>query len=224
MIVNANRKLTLAVCLSFSLAACSTVNPYTGEKQTAKASTGSAIGAVAGALLGAATASKKDRKKAALMGAGIGAIAGGGVGYYMDVQEAKLREELKSTGVGVTREGNNIVLNMPSNITFASDSDSLKPEFHQTLDSVVKVLAKYESTLVTVTGHTDSSGAAGYNQKLSERRAASVATYLAQKGVKQERLAAIGYGESHPVADNSTAQGKARNRRVELTLEPIEKE
>lgn len=224
MSLYANRKLTLAICLAFFMSACTTINPYTGEKQTAKASSGSAIGALAGALIGAATASKKDRKKAALRGAGIGAVAGGGIGYYMDVQEAKLRQEMESTGVSVKREGDNIILNMPGNITFASGSDSLNPSFHKTLDSVIKVLTEYKSTLITVSGYTDSVGSAGANQKLSERRAASVASYLAQKGVQKERLAAIGYGESHPIASNDTSEGKSKNRRVELSLEPIEEQ
>lgn len=224
MSFRANRKLTAAVCLAFTVSACSTINPYTGEKQTAKASTGSAIGALAGALIGAATASKKDRKKAALIGAGVGAVAGGGVGYYMDVQEAKLRQELESTGVSVQRKGNNIILNMPGNITFESGSDVLNPSFHKTLGGVIKVLAEYKSTLVTVSGFTDSTGSAGKNQKLSERRAASVASYLAQNGIQKERLAAIGYGESQPIATNKTAEGRAQNRRVELALEPIEEE
>ena len=224
MSIGANRKLTIGICLAFTLSACSTINPYTGEQQTAKATTGSAIGALAGALIGAASASKKDRKKAVLQGAGIGAIAGGGIGYYMDVQEAKLRQELKSSGVSVKRDGNNIILNMPGNITFASGSDALNASFYNTLDGVVKVLNEYKSTLVTVSGHTDSVGSAGANQQLSERRAASVAAFLAQKGVQKERLAAIGYGETHPIASNDSAEGRAQNRRVELALEPIEEQ
>jgi len=113
---------------------------------------------------------------------------------------------------------------MPGSITFSSGSDALNPSFHKPLDGVVKVLAEYKSTLVTVSGHTDSSGSSDSNQQLSERRAASVATYLAEKGVQKERLAAIGYGETHPVADNKTSEGRASNRRVELALEPIEEQ
>lgn len=212
----------LGVAAAMLLQACSTVNPYTGEKQTAKAASGSAIGALAGAILGAATASKNDRKKAVLMGAGIGAIAGGGVGYYMDVQEAKLRQELENTGVSVKRDGDNIILNMPSNITFDSDSSVLKSQFNGTLNSVIRVLNEYKSTLITVMGHTDSTGTTSHNQALSERRAYSVAEYLANNGVARERLAAVGYGESRPVASNDNKQGRALNRRVELALEPIE--
>jgi outer membrane protein OmpA-like peptidoglycan-associated protein len=176
---------------------------------------------VAGALLGAATSTKGDRKKAVLIGAGIGAIAGGGVGAYMDKQENKLRQQLQGSGVSVTREGNNIILNMPNNITFDFDSAQLKPEFHNTLNSVVLVLNEYKSTLITVKGHTDSTGTDDYNQKLSERRALAVGQYLQSKNVAQQRLAAVGYGETRPVASNNTPEGRAQNRRVELELEPI---
>ncbi|KPJ92656.1 MAG: cell envelope biogenesis protein OmpA, partial [Gammaproteobacteria bacterium SG8_15] len=128
------------------------------------------------------------------------------------------------TGVSVTRDGDNIILNMPSNITFDFDSYQLKPAFKPTLDSVVLVLNEFESTLITVEGHTDSKGSEAYNQKLSENRALSVSDYLIGKGVKQQRLAAIGKGELEPVADNNTISGRAQNRRVELTLEPIVKD
>lgn len=212
------------VCaVALGIGGCSTVNPYTGEKQTSKATTGALIGGVAGAVLGAATADKEKRKERALKGAGIGAITGGGVGYYMDVQEAKLREKLQGTGVSVTRNGDNIILNMPSAITFDVNSAALKSDFFSVLDSVTLVLKEYESTLVTVAGHTDSSGADDYNMRLSQQRAQTVAQYLNNHSVVNERLAAVGYGESQPVASNDTTEGKARNRRVEITLDPITK-
>jgi len=214
--------LVLLVAVSLViLPACSTVNPYTGEKQTSKATEGSAIGGVAGAILGAALASREDRTKMALIGAGVGAVAGGGVGYYMDVQEAKLRQKLEGTGVRVVRDGKNIHLVMPGDVTFETDSASLNSKFFEVLDSVALVLNEYKSTLVTVAGYTDSTGPAEYNQKLSERRASTVALYLHSRGVAQQRLAAIGYGEKHPVATNNTAEGRAKNRRVEVTLDPI---
>lgn len=200
---------------------CTTVNPYSGEKQTAKATTGAVIGGIAGAILGAATASKKDRKKAVLRGAGVGALAGGGVGYYMDVQETKLRQKLEGTGVSVSRNGDNIVLNMPGNITFASGSSDLNAEFFNVLDGVILVLEEYKKTLVNVEGHTDSKGSDILNQQLSEKRAATVAKYLNTKGVMTERLAATGYGEKRPIGSNENQQGRARNRRVEIILEPI---
>ncbi|WP_455210157.1 OmpA family protein [Kaarinaea lacus] len=213
----------LAACIAAApvLVGCMTTDPYTGEKQVTKSTAGATIGAVAGALLGAATSTKSDRKKAVLLGAGIGAIAGGGAGAYMDKQEDKLRQQLRGSGVSVTREGDNIILNMPSNITFDFDKSDLKPQFHNTLDSVVLVLNEYQSTLITVKGHTDSTGSDDYNQKLSERRALAVAQYLQSKNVAQQRLAAIGHGETRPVAPNNTAEGRAQNRRVELELEPI---
>lgn len=212
-----------AVVAALGVSGCSTVNPYTGEKQTAKAASGAMIGAAAGAILGAATGDKASRKQRALKGAGIGAIAGGSVGYYMDVQEAKLREKLQGSGVSVTRDGDNIILNMPSAITFDVNSSALKSNFFNVLDSVALVLKEYDSTLVTVAGHTDSSGADDYNMTLSQQRAQTVAQYLGNHGVVNERLAAVGYGESRPVAGNDTAENKARNRRVEITLDPITK-
>ena len=146
------------VCASVAallLSAC-TSNPYTGESQVSKgllgAGTGAAVGAAAGALLGATTSVKT--RKAALIGAGIGALAGGGIGLYMDNQEAKLRERLRESGVSVTRVGDNIVLNMPSNITFDTDQADLKPQFYDTLNSVALVFQEYDQTLIDVVGHT----------------------------------------------------------------------
>jgi outer membrane protein OmpA-like peptidoglycan-associated protein len=205
------------------LTACTTVNPYTQEKQTSKATGGAAIGGIAGAILGAATAGKGHRAESALIGAGIGAIAGGGAGYYMDVQEAKLRQKLEGTGVHVVRSGNDIRLVMPGDVTFDTNSASLDSKFFSVLDSVGTVLQEYKSTLITVAGYTDSTGSADYNQQLSEKRAATVALYLNSRGVAKERLAAIGHGEAQPVASNDTAEGRARNRRVEITLDPITK-
>lgn len=216
----------IALWVSVSLAAlpgCTTINPYTGEQQTSKAAKGATIGGIAGAILGAATASKGDRTKRALIGAGVGAVAGGGVGVYMDQQEVKLRQRLQGTGVGVKRDGDNIHLVMPGDVTFETDSASLDPRFFGVLDSVAVVLDEYKSTLVSVAGHTDSTGPDDYNQNLSEKRASTVALYLQGRGVATERLAAVGYGEKRPVAGNETAEGRTKNRRVEITLEPITK-
>ncbi len=212
--------------LSFTLIAvtsCTTINPYTEEKQTSKATEGATIGGIAGAILGAATSPRGDRVQRALVGAGIGAIAGGGAGYYMDVQEKKLREKLEGTGVHVVRRGKEIDLVMPGDVTFETNSASLDSRFFSVLDSVGTVLNEYKSTLVTVAGYTDSTGSAEYNQKLSEKRASTVALYLHSRGVAKERLAAIGHGEKNPVAGNDTAEGRAKNRRVEITLDPITK-
>ncbi len=202
---------------------CSTVNPYTEEKRTSKATEGATIGGLAGAILGAAFAPRGDRVQGVLLGAGIGAIAGGGAGYYMDVQEKKLRDQLEGTGVHVVRHGNDIRLVMPGDVTFETNSASLNSDFFKVLDSVAIVLNEYKSTLVTVAGYTDSTGSVEYNQKLSERRATTVALYLNGRGVAKERLAAVGHGEKNPVAGNDTAEGRAKNRRVEITLDPITK-
>jgi len=197
------------------------VNPYTRETQTSKAVKGAGIGAAAGAVAGLLT--KGDKLENALIGAGVGALAGGGVGYYMDVQEAKLRQRLDGTGVSVTRVGDNITLNMPSNITFALNSADLNSQFFSALEGVGVVLKEYNKTVIEVAGHTDSSGSDQYNQQLSQRRAQAVASYLASQGVKNERLITVGAGEAHPVASNDTEQGRAANRRVELTIVPVTK-
>ncbi|WDU60244.1 OmpA family protein [Pseudemcibacter aquimaris] len=156
-----------------------------------------------------------------LIGAGIGALAGGGVGYYMDRQEAKLREQLQSTGVQVVRDGDNIILNMPSHITFGSDSSDVSGNFADVLHSVGLVLKEYDKTYVDVLGHTDSSGSNEYNQALSERRASAVAGVLMNEGIIQERIVVRGVGEEYPIADNVTENGKALNRRVEIALSPV---
>ena len=217
----ANRSVVVAFSMALTLSACSTINPYTQEQQTSKAAKGAAIGAAAGAVVGLLT--KGDKLQNALIGAGVGGLAGGGVGYYMDVQEAKLRQKLQGTGVSVTRIGDNITLNLPSGITFASDSADLNAQFFNVLDGVNLVLKEYDKTVIEVAGHTDSTGTDQYNQALSERRAQSVAGYLASHGVKSQRLITIGAGESRPIASNDTDQGRSANRRVELTIVPITK-
>jgi outer membrane protein OmpA-like peptidoglycan-associated protein len=204
-----------------TLQACTTVDPYTREEKTSKSTYGALIGAAAGAVLGIATSdSKKERKERALKGAGIGAIAGGGVGYYMDVQEAKLRQQLENTGVSVTRNGDNIVLNLPGNITFEVNKSEVNPAFVDVLHSVTLVLNEYKSTMIEVAGHTDSSGSDSYNLNLSQQRAQAVSNILISDGVQPVRIDTVGYGETRPVADNGTPAGRQQNRRVELTLLP----
>jgi outer membrane protein OmpA-like peptidoglycan-associated protein len=156
-----------------------------------------------------------------MIGAGIGALAGGAIGHYQDKQEAELRAELQGSGVSVTRIGDNITLNMPGNVTFATDSSDLSPAFFDVLTSVSKVLKEYEQTVVEVAGHTDSTGSDAYNQSLSERRASSVSQFLQTQGVISQRLITVGMGEARPVADNSTTDGRQANRRVEITLVPL---
>lgn len=207
---------------SVAMAGCQTVDPYTGEKQTAKATTGAMIGALAGAALGAATGKNaKDRRKRALIGAAGGGLAGAAVGGYMDQQEAKLRQKLQGTGVSVTRNGDNITLNMPGNITFGSGSSDLNADFYKVLDGVEMVVTEFDKTLIVIAGHTDSVGSDQNNQALSERRAASVGRYLTSKGVNGQRVITAGLGESEPVASNDNDAGRSQNRRVEVTLEPI---
>ncbi len=208
---------------SMSMLLGCTINPYTGEKQASKASIGVGIGAFAGAAVGALAGggSSKERRKKALIGAGVGALAGGGVGYYMDVQETKLRAQLEGTGVSVTRVGEEIILNLPGNVTFATNNADVKSNFYGVLNSVSLVLKEYNKTVIEVAGHTDSSGSESYNQSLSVQRANSVGQYLGTQGLEHMRLITVGYGESYPVADNKSAAGRQQNRRVELTLSPI---
>lgn len=215
------RVLSVSTLVVFTAVGCTTVNPYTREQQTSKVVKGAGIGAAAGAVAGLLT--KGDKLENALIGAGVGALAGGGVGYYMDVQEAKLRQRLEGTGVSVTRVGDNITLNMPSSITFALNSADLNAQFYSALEGVALVLKEYNKTVVEIAGHTDSSGSDAYNLQLSQRRAQAVAGYLTGQGVKTERLITVGAGEAYPIASNDTEQGRAANRRVELTIVPVTK-
>ncbi len=226
MFANKKLKMLSVVALTAMLTtACTTYDPYTREAKTSKATKGAIIGAVSGAVVGVLTGDdSRERRKRALIGAGVGGVAGGSVGYYMDVQEAKLREQLEGTGVSVTRNGDEITLNMPGNITFATDSSDVNGNFYSVLDSVSLVLNEYGKTVVELAGHTDSSGSDEYNQALSVRRAGSVAAYLKNRGIDELRLYTRGYGESRPVASNSTPEGMQANRRVEVTLVPIVEE
>jgi len=210
------RKQRLYGCaLLLALAGCTT-NPYTGEQQVSKtAKYGGGAAAVCG-ILGALD----SREKATRAALGCG-IVGAGVGAYMDVQEKKLREQLQGTGVQVVREGDNIRLVMPGNITFETDSSQLKSSFYPVLNSVGLVLSQYADTTMRVTGHTDNTGSRQHNQALSEQRARSVADYLVTREVAGTRMFVEGAGFDQPIADNGTADGRARNRRVELHILPM---
>ena len=210
--------LALLVALAIGVSACETTNPYTGEKQTSKTTIGAGIGAVGGAIAGAIIG---GRSKSALIGAGIGALAGGAVGNYMDKEDAKLRAQLQGTGVSVTRIGDQIILNMPGNVTFATNSSNISANFYPVLDSVALVLNEFDQTYVDVIGHTDSTGSMELNQRLSEQRAISVVQYLKSQKVLPERILSRGMGPSSPVASNDTPEGRALNRRVEIILTPI---
>jgi len=216
------RSSLLVLAAALTAAGCQTTDAYTGDKKVNNTSKGAGIGALAGAVLGAATGdNSKDRRKRALIGAGVGALAGAGVGAYMDKQEAKLRAQLQGTGVSVTRSGNDLILNMPGNITFKTASADLNSGFFSVLDSVSLVLKEFDKTLIDVEGHTDSDGSDTYNQQLSQQRANSVGTYLQSHGVNGQRIVTIGAGEARPIASNDNAAGKQQNRRVELKLQPI---
>jgi outer membrane protein OmpA-like peptidoglycan-associated protein len=216
-------KYLIALFLSFSLIGCTTQDAYTGENKTSTTMKGAGIGALAGAVVGAATGDNaKDRRERALKGAAIAGAVGAGVGNYMDRQEAKLRQELQSTGVQVRREGNNLYLVMPGNITFSSNNADIRSDFYPVLNSVAKVLKEFNKTAISISGHTDSTGTDKINQPLSENRAASVANYLRSQSVASARIQYFGYGSKYPVASNATESGKQANRRVELELIPTE--
>jgi outer membrane protein OmpA-like peptidoglycan-associated protein len=199
-----------------------TTNPYTGEEEVSNTTKGAAIGAAAGAVVAALTTdSSKERRKRALIGAGVGALAGGAVGSYMDAQEAKLREQLAGTGVSVTRVGDDLILQMPGNVTFPVNQSDVRGEFYPVLNSVGLVLKEYDQTLVDVVGHTDSSGPFEYNVELSVDRAQSVGQYLQSQGIDHMRIVTQGMGPRYPVASNETTDGRQQNRRVELVLRPV---
>ena len=217
------RLLQLAVVgTAVLVSGCETLDAYTGEEKMSKATRGALIGAASGAVVGLISGGDSlERRQRALLGAGVGALAGGAIGHYQDRQEAELRAELAGTGVSVTRIGDNITLNMPGNVTFATDSSDLSPAFFEVLGSVGKVLKEFDQTIIEVAGHTDSTGSESYNQALSERRASSVSAYLQARDILGERLITLGMGELRPVADNTTPAGRQVNRRVEITMVPL---
>lgn len=210
----------IAAALSLLLTSACVTDPMTGEKKLSKAGIGAGTGAIGGALLGAIVGGKHNRTEM-ILGAGIGAIAGGAIGGYMDAQEKKLREQTAGTGIEVQRVGDEITLNLPDGVTFDTDSAILKPQFSPALDKVANVLTQYEKTYIDILGHTDNTGSDAYNMTLSQRRADSVATYLASRGVQRARMGVEGRGESQPIATNDTAAGRQANRRVEIKLRPI---
>ncbi len=216
--------LALGISAAALLAGCMTYDPYTGEKEVSKTTKGATIGAgiaAIGAYIDNRDSDRRQRTERILKSAGVGAVAGGAVGNYMDRQEAKLRHQLEGSGVRVVREGDNITLIMPGNITFDTARIDIKPNFTSVLDSVVLVVNEFDKTVLEVAGHTDNVGSDGDNMTLSSGRANSVANYFRGKGVKPERLTTIGYGETRPAADNGSEAGREQNRRVELTLLPI---
>jgi len=208
-----------ALAALVTTSACTT-DPVTGERRISKAAIGGIGGVVGGYLLGDLVGGRNDRTEK-IIGAGIGGLAGAGIGAYMDKQERDLRARTAGTDVRVTRDGDNLLLNIPSGITFAYDSANVQPQFQRTLDQVASTLSQYNQTYIDVYGHTDSTGSDAYNQRLSEQRAASVASYLESRGVQSARIGTRGYGETQPIASNDTDEGRAANRRVEIKIVPI---
>jgi outer membrane protein OmpA-like peptidoglycan-associated protein len=196
------------------VAACSN-----GQGPSERVGSGAAIGAVLGGITGAIVA--RDDAAGALVGAGIGAIAGAAVGDYLDKQEAALKRDLEGTGATVTNTGEELLVNLPSEVTFDFDSAAIKPQFVRPLAEMTGTLNRYPESLIDIIGHTDSVGTEAYNQALSQRRADSVANFMTNRGVVRERIVAYGQGELYPIASNETEAGRAQNRRVEIRITPI---
>jgi outer membrane protein OmpA-like peptidoglycan-associated protein len=224
MLTRSNSPATLLTAAlasaSLLLSGCESLQSAATDPDTQKTRRGAAIGAGVGAVAGLLTGG--DKLQRALIGAAVGGLAGGAIGNYQDRQERKLREELANSGVDVVRQGANITLDIPGGVTFAVDSAVVNAGFRPILDRVAATLVEYDQTLIEVAGHTDSTGAESYNQSLSERRASAVAAYLASRGVPMRRMVTLGAGELHPVASNNTADGREQNRRVEVTIVPVE--
>lgn len=215
--------IVTGISVAALLGACTTTDPYSSAPRRNNTATGAIAGALGGAVLGylTNTSNSEEGRKNALIGAGIGALGGAAVGAYMDRQQRELEAELSGSGVGVARQGENLVLRMPSDVTFASNQSSISPRFNATLDDVAAVLNRYDQSVIDIIGHADSDGADDYNLNLSRQRASSVAQYLVSRNVLADRLYVDGRGESEPVATNATAEGKAQNRRVEIVIRPF---
>jgi outer membrane protein OmpA-like peptidoglycan-associated protein len=210
------RALAMITAMILSLSACETMkntmdsmNIFEDDKPSGASAASSDVDVTA------------DPRKHAVMRAGVDAVAPGSIDDYMDQQEAKLRRQLAGTDVTVTRIGETIILSMPGSATFASGSSSVDSEFFPVLESVAVVLDEFDQTYVDVIGHTDSKGSREYNQRLSEKRAQSVASYFESREVISERVMADGMGEVNPIAPNDTRAGRAQNRRVEIKLKPV---
>jgi outer membrane protein OmpA-like peptidoglycan-associated protein len=215
--------ILVGVSAAALLGACTTTDPYSSTPRRNNTATGAIAGALGGAVLGylTNTSNSEEGRKNALIGAGIGALGGGAVGAYMDRQQRELEAELSGSGVGVARQGDNLVLRMPADVTFATNQSSIDPRFYGALDDVAGVMNRYDQSVIDIVGHADSDGADDYNLNLSRQRASSVAQYLVSRRVLADRLYVDGRGESAPIASNATADGKAQNRRVEILIRPF---
>jgi len=218
--MNKSRVALSALCAVslVSLSACVT-DPNTGERKVSRTAIGGGVGALGGMLLGGLIGGGTGR----IIGAGIGGIAGAAYGSTLDKQIRELKEQTAGSGVDVTPvdNGQAILVNLPEGVTFDVASYNLKPEFRATLDKVADSLKQYPNSLIDVYGHTDSTGSDAYNQTLSENRARTVANYLQMQGVSPSRIRSQGYGETMPVADNMTEEGRRKNRRVEIKIVPV---
>jgi len=218
-----NLKFLVVGVSALAVTACTTTDPVTGETRPNYTGRGVLLGAATGAVLGylTNTSDSDEGRTNALIGAGIGALAGGAIGNYMDRQEAAMRDALSDTGVGVRREGNNLMLIMPGDVTFATNSSDITPQFYAILNDVSDVLNRFPATYVDVIGHTDSTGPAEYNQTLSEQRALSVGGYLIAQDVLRDRLYIAGMGErALLISPETNAMDRQRNRRVEILIRP----
>jgi len=212
------------VVLSISaiiLSGCNTLDPYSGEVKTSN----SVIYGVGGAVLcgvgGAMVSGKKDQLKGAIIGSTACGALGSIYGNSLDEQESLLRRELLNSGVQVSRVGKEIKLILDSNITFSPAQTEIKSEYYSILNSISKVLKKYKNTRVDIKGYTDNSGLRMDNLYLSEERAENVRKFLIQSGIKSGRIYARGYGDMNPIYTNTTFQGRAKNRRVEIHLSEL---
>ncbi|AVB24588.1 OmpA family protein [Pseudomonas syringae pv. syringae] len=221
-----SRRLIIVATAVAMLSGCATSNPYDNQGQAqssggmSKTAKYGGLGALAGAVAGAAI-DHNNRGKGALIGAAVAGAASAGYGYYADKQEAALRESMANTGVEVQRQGDQIKLIMPGNITFATDSSAIASSFYSPLNNLASSLKQFNQNNIEIVGYTDSTGSRQHNMDLSQQRAQSVATYLTSQGVDQAHLSVRGAGPDQPIASNADVNGRAQNRRVEVNLKPI---
>lgn len=210
--------LILAAIGALTLSACVDPNAYPDDPN-ARTKGGAVLGGLLGAAAGVAVSGDGDELKGALLGGVVGAATGAAIGSDLDRQAAELRGSLNSN-ISVTNKGGYLVVNMPQDLLFATDSATLSGNLTADLRAVAASLVKYPNSTIEVIGHTDNVGSAAYNQDLSQRRAVAVATVLRSSGVPSGRIATYGRGEDQPVASNQTAAGRALNRRVEIIIRP----
>lgn len=210
--------ITLLVVGSFALTGCMDPGPEPANGNT-RAQNGALIGAGIGAILGATHESGNDRLRNAALGAAVGAGAGAMIGHSLDKQAAELRGSM-GNNVRVVNTGNELVVTMPQDILFDTDSAAVRYDLRTDLRALANNLRDYPNSTVDVVGHTDNTGTAAYNQNLSSRRASAVAAVLKDAGVRPSRVRSFGRGEDQPVASNLSAEGRRQNRRVEIIIRP----